>query len=289
MLTRRVRGRVFLLRPSKRTNQIVGYVVAVMAKRWNIEIHVIMVMGNHWHPIVTDHDGNIVEFQRDCHTFIARALNATFDDHENLWAASQASSRVECLDGEAVVKQIAYAMANPVEAGLVRYGDEWPGVRQAWPCEPQVIKKPPVFFRGVEDGGEWPEEVVLELTRPPGYEELSDEEHAAMIETAIFEREEMFRNQYDAEGRAFLGPEAVLAQSRHGSPSTPYTRGTISPRVASGDKQRRIERLEADKRWLEAYNEALARWRAGDRDVVFPAGTYKMRVVHGVRCAVAPD
>ena len=47
MLTRRVRGRTLLLRPSDRTNQIVRYVVAVMAARWNVAVHAICVLGNH--------------------------------------------------------------------------------------------------------------------------------------------------------------------------------------------------------------------------------------------------
>ena len=57
MLTRSVRGRAFLLRPSKRTNRIVGYVVAVMQAKWNIRIH---AMSNHWHVVLTDPDGNVV-------------------------------------------------------------------------------------------------------------------------------------------------------------------------------------------------------------------------------------
>ena len=130
MLTRRVRGRVLLLRPGKRTNQIVGYVVAVMEKRWNLKVHAIDVMGNHWHLVLTDPDGNVVEFQRDCHQFIARALNAHHGDFESMWA-SEPTSRVECEEPSDVIGKIAYTMANPVEAGLVRYGSSWPGLRRA--------------------------------------------------------------------------------------------------------------------------------------------------------------
>lgn len=288
MLTRRCRGQTFLLSPREETDQIIRYVVAVMAQRWNIDLHALMVMSNHWHPCLTDNDAKIVDFQRDCHNFIARALNVTYGDSENMWAGSQQSSRVECTDGKALLKQIAYAMANPVEACLVRYGHSWPGVRHAWPCKPLVIKRPPRFFRSMEDGGTWPDEVVLELKRPPGFEELSDEELAKVIKAAIFEREEKFRRQYDAEGRRFLGRRAIRRQSRYSSPRTRASRSGISPKVSSGDRWRRQERLNANKRWLAAYREALPRWRAGDRDVVFPAGTYKMRVVHGVPCAAEP-
>jgi hypothetical protein len=35
------------------------------------------------------------------------------------------------------------------------------------------------------------------------------------------------------------------------------------------------------------YREALVTWREGKVEPVFPAGTYLMRVAHGVACAAA--
>ena len=36
--------------------------------------------------------------------------------------------------------------------------------------------------------------------------------------------------------------------------------------------------------WREAYYKCLRQWKAGERDKVWPAGTWKMRVLHGVKC-----
>lgn len=284
MLTRRVRGRTFLLRPCKRTNQIVGYVLAVAQRRWNIEIQAFVVKSNHWHVCLTDPDGNVVEFQRDCHQFISRALNAHFGEFESVWA-SEPTSRVECEEPSDLIRKIAYTMANPVEAGLVRHGTSWPGLRRAWPSKPMRFKKPPKFFRGEDQGGTWPDEAVLELTRPPGYDDLDDDELAALVGQAIHEREQHFRDTYDAEGRRFLGRRAVLRQSRHDRPRTREPRFGMSPEVACGNKWLRIERLRSNLDWQKGYRHALARWRAGERRVVFPHGTYKMRLLHNVRCA----
>jgi hypothetical protein len=288
MLTRRMRGRTLLLRPCPRTNQIVRYVVAVMAAKWNICVHAFVFLGNHWHGCVTDPDGAIVDFQRDVHTFIARALNAQFGEVEAVWA-SDGTSRVECEEPSDLINKIAYTMANPVESRLVRYGSSWPGARRAWPSKPRTIKKPRKFFRGQDKGGVWPEEAVLVLTRPPGYEELSDDELEGVIKAAINEREQRFRDEYDGEGKAFLGRRRVLEQSRHACARSPETKFASSPTIACGNKWARIERIQSNRRWLEGYRKALSSWRAGDRDVEFPAGTYKMRVVHGARCASGPD
>ena len=51
------------------------------------------------------------------------------------------------------------------------------------------------------------------------------------------------------------------------------------------DKWRRIEALSRLVEFLRAYREAWAAFKAGARDVLFPAGTYLLRVVHGARCA----
>jgi putative transposase len=286
MLTRRVRGRTFLLRPSRRTNQLVRYVVAVMGRKWRMKLHAITVLSNHVHLCVTDPEGNVVDFQRDCHSFIARALNARHAEFESVWS-SGGTSRVECEEPEDLIGKIAYTMANPVEAGLVRHGASWPGVRHAWPCRPRVIRKPSWFFRGPEDGGVWPETIELEFSRPPGYDELSDDELAAVIAAAIEQREEHFRLERDRAGQRFLGRKRVLTQRRHECPSSREPRFGLSPKLACRNKWRRIERLAANKRWLALYNDARRRWAAGERDVVFPAGTYKMRVQHGAICAAS--
>jgi len=176
---------VFLLRPSRRTNQIIDYVVAVMADKWQVEVCAIAVMSNHWHVCLYDPHGHVVEFQHDCHQFIARALNAAHGDFESVWTASEPPSRVECEEPDDFVARIAYTLANPVEAGLVRHGHSWPGVRWAWPRKPRVVRRPRQFFRGKKVGGRWPEQALVRASRPPGYDELSDDELAAVIRGAV--------------------------------------------------------------------------------------------------------
>jgi len=288
MLTRRVRGRTFLLRPSKRTNQLVGYVLAVMADKWRIRLFAATVLSNHWHVVLADDHGTIVDFQRDCHTFIARALNAGHGEFEAVWS-SDSPSRVTAEQPDDLIEQMAYTMANPVEAGLVMHGSSWPGLRRAWPAKATKFKRPGFFFRGQEHGGVWPKVATLELSRPDGYEELSDQELAGVVGAAADEREERFRAKAKREGKGFLGRRAILRQSRHGRPTSREPRFGISPKVACKDKWRRVERLNSDKDWHRAYAVSCAAFLAGDRDVVFPYGTYQMVVQWGARCASPPD
>ena len=283
MLTRRIRQRCFLLRPSANVNQLILYVTAVAAKKWKMKLHALTYLSNHSHTCATDPHGNVIRYQADCHQFIARALNTKYDEEDSIWSTSQ-PSRLDCETPPDLVHEIAYTLANPVKAGLVRQGKDWPGVRLAWPCEPSVVKRPSYFFA---DEVIWPKEITLEFFRPPGYEEFSEKEVAAIIERESVELEDKARAENDDKGWSFLGVERILKQPRHSRPKTTRKRSkkgrksNISPKVACRDPEKRVARLLAHVRFVADYAVALTRWRSGHRDVLFPYGTYRMCVLHG--------
>jgi hypothetical protein len=61
----------------------------------------------------------------------------------------------------------------------------------------------------------------------------------------------------------------------------------VKPRIAARDKWKRVEGLFRLKSFVHAYRQSRSDWRAGDREVSFPAGTYLLRIMHGVQCAGA--
>lgn len=85
---------------------------------------------------------------------------------------------------------------------------------------------------------------------------------------------------------SFLGVEAIRRQRQEDRPRTVERRRGLSPRIAAKNRARRVAALGRLKAFYEAYRAALSRWREGARDVVFPAGTYAMRVAHGAACVV---
>ena len=58
----------------------------------------------------------------------------------------------------------------------------------------------------------------------------------------------------------------------------------MSPRVACRNKWARIEALGRLKAFVDSYKDAWQRYRAGQRDAVFPFGTYWLRVYASVTC-----
>ena len=61
----------------------------------------------------------------------------------------------------------------------------------------------------------------------------------------------------------------------------------LKPRVASRDRWKRMEAIMRLKTFIADYREAWQEFRRGARSVLFPEGTYWLRVTLGVACAPA--
>jgi putative transposase len=284
LVTRRCARREFLLRPSPTTNAVFLYVLAVAARRFGVQVHAFCVLSNHFHLVVTDPDARLPAFEQYLDSLVARALNAALGRWESFWAPASYSA-VALVARTDIVDKAAYVLANPVAAGLVRTGREWPGL---WSHPEQiggeaiVARRPATFFRAT---GHMPERVELALCPPPGFGS-SAEFHRA-LGAALAALEEKARREHASTGRPFVGVRKVLAQKTWAHPRSGEARRKLSPRVAARDKWKRVEVLARLKEFVVAYREAWSAMCAGARDVLFPAGTYALRVSQGVQCVPA--
>lgn len=282
LVTRRCTQRQFLLTPtSRRYVQAFLFCLAYAAQRTGVQIHAVVVMGNHYHIVLTDPYGVLPVFAECLNKLVAKCMNAMRGRWENFWA-SEPVSYVRLLDDEAIVDKIAYTLCNPVQEGLVKRGEEWPGLRLAQPGSYRV-RRPEKFFR---EEGSMPASIALELTTP-ALEGLSCREARRHIDQAVTAREIAERDRVLAAGRRFLGRRAVIHQDPFASPTTREPRRELSPRVASRNKWLRIETLAHCAEFARRYREALTAWCEKKRSAIFPLGTYLMRVRHLVRCAEA--
>jgi putative transposase len=281
MVTRRCTQRQFLLTPSRRAVQTFHYCLAYAMRQTGVIVHAVMVMGNHYHLVVTDPRGVLPVFVECLNKLVAKCMNASLGRWENFWA-SEPASYVRLLDSDAVVDKIAYALCNPVQGGLVKRVDDWPGLHLSRPGS-YPARRPDRFFREI---GNMPKKVMLELASP-SLDGLSGREAQRQIDEAVAAREKAQRERILGEGRTFVGAREVMRQDPFASPKTSEPRRGTSPRVASRNTWRRIEVLARCAEFAREYRDALAEWCAKKRDVVFPAGTYLMRLRHQVRCAEA--
>ncbi|MFY3744046.1 transposase [Anaeromyxobacter sp. Red801] len=281
-VTRRCAQRELLLRPSELVNETFLYVLGVALRRYGLLLHGFCVLSNHFHLVVTDPGAHLPAFEQYLDSLVARSLNAALGRWEAFWASGSYSA-VALATPDDVVDRLAYSLANPVAAGLVQRAAEWPGLwssPERIGAGPIAARRPEHFFRR---NGSMPESVELELTLPPGFDDV--QQFRDRLVEAIGHREHLAAERLKAEGRSFLGVRRVLAQSPNARPATVAPRRGPKPRVGARDKWKRIEALGRLRSFLDDYREALKALRAGLRDVVFPSGTYWLRVAHGVRCA----
>lgn len=280
-VTRRCALRQFLLKPSKVVNQVFLYVLALAARRHRIRIHAFCVMSNHYHLVLTDPDARLPAFEELLDALVARALNALYGRRRAAFWDPDPYTAVELVAPRDVVDKAAYALANPVAAGLVRSARKWPGL---WSSPHEVgagarlVPRPTHFFD--PDGG-LPDSVPFKLTAPPGF--VSAEAFREQLEAALAEQEAEAAKKVGW----FLGVARVKAQRVTDQPRREEPRRQIKPRVAARDPSKRVAVLQRLAAFLADYRAAWLEWSGGHRRVVFPEGTYQMRVAHGAACAGA--
>lgn len=277
LLTRRCSQRQSMLVPSSEVNQAFVYCLAEAAQRFDINVHSVTAMSNHYHATVTDRLGNYPRFLARFHRHLAKALNCLRGGRENFWASEQ-SSVVHLVQPDDHLNKMVYALVNPVAAALVRRVRDWPGVSSLqWQLndEEKTVSRPSWFFR---QNGEMPEQVTLKLVRPPGFEHLSHDEWRQQLIDRIHSREQQLELERIERRKGVVGRSAILNQSPTSRPKTIEPRRMFRPRVACKSKRYRIEALLRHRDWLSLYRKAFLKLCAGIRDVVFPPGTYKRRL-----------
>lgn len=277
LVTHRCLDRQFLLRPGPATNETFLYVLAEAVRRHGIRLHAFCVLSNHYHLVLTDPLARLPAFEQYLDGLVARALNSALDRDDDFWSG-RGYSAVTLATPADVADKSAYTLANPVAAGLVERGHLWPGL---WSAPEQLgtgrieVRRPRHFF---DPKGSMPERAVLELTVPPGFD--SAEAFREAVEAGLAERESLARSTL----RRFLGVARVLAQRATERPVREEAKGGLRPRVASRDRWKRIEALGRLKSFLVAYRDAWLARKEQCPGFVFPAGTYQLRVEHGVPC-----
>jgi len=191
---------------------------------------------------------------------------------------------VRLLTQGAVVEKIAYVLANPVAAGLVRHASEWPGAKMSVGeiGRGELRANRPSAYLDPSNP-QWPEQATLPIALPPTVEPDSAARFLAEVGAELKRQEAQAHAEMHRQGYRFLGAE-------RGCDVSPYDRATSfealrdrNPTFAVGREQGGAWQAAAAavRAFRASYRAAMERWRAGIRDAVFPAGTWLMRAFHG--------
>lgn len=276
------------MRPDTETSNAFLYCLAISAARFGIGVVGFGTMSNHYHAVVVDREGCFPDFLQYFHRIFAVHQNVLRGRWEAFWAPHEQPSAVELVSADDLVDKLVYAITNPVKDALVDKLEHWPGascVDALMSAKALVAVRPKRFFR---EQGLLPEVASLELVQSPLHSDMLRNEWAVCVRSKVEAAVEMFRAKRIQAGRRVLGAKALLAQRWNDSPNSHEPRRTMNPHVACRDKWRRIEALQRNRAFLDAYRDARKAWLAGAVKVVFPFGVWSLRRCPGVNCAAGP-
>ena len=318
---RRTTRRHFLLKPceSGRVKNLLWYALAVMAKKHGVEIVAVVVMSTHIHIILIDHAARRPHFYRDFFRIFALGIKAIHGWPEEVFNKSRPTEH-KLLNNDAIIESASYLIGNPPASGAVRYAREWPGAKTRPTDLGQrviVAKRPSDFFEALARPSRkkkksadkakgrrrkrssvnrrynrklWPDEAELRLGVPKS---ILDDMTLQVFQQKVGDQV----RDIEAKAHAFAKENGVKFQGAQRAMRCKHTRransyeewGSLNPRFsAAGNSDDAQKEIEAFRKFDRDYDAALARWQQGHRKVVFPAGTWWMRVHHGVRCHPPP-
>jgi hypothetical protein len=291
--TRRATRRHHLFTPDKEglVEQAYWYTTAVTAKELGIELHMMQLMSTHPHEVLTDTRGELSRFFELRNRLFGNALKVllgwpgeVFDKQPCNW--------VELATPEAVVKEMAYVGANCVAAGLVRTPRRWPGAKvlvDEVGRRVVTVKRPDFYFD--PDNPQWPDEVTIPIVMPEMLTKAFGSDQAAR-DAIQAELDRLIRRAHaenKRNGRGYAGHKRVL-KTPHTTRARSYEQfgGRVPTFAAAGNGAAAAKLARRRREFRTEYRQAWIAWKAGDHNVIFPYGTWKMRVYHGARCCAPP-
>lgn len=271
VITIRTDGAHLWMVPSKRTNNILGGVLARYAEIFGIEILAYCFLSNHYHLLIRAPLQNADEFQENVNREIARRMNWKLRRRGNFWERRYDDQEV--ISEEDLLEAFLYISTNAVRHGLEAEPSLWPGLNS---YEQSLTEKPehyPFHHHSAAEGQEKITYHSLKLTILPQFVALAKEERTSLIQNALEDRTKMLVESRKASGLSFLGARAVKEQNPLSTPRT-ISRSPRPPCYTKDKNLRRQFRLQ-DRLRHTLYSEASMRFRLGDLHVVFPAFTFK--------------
>ena len=247
-------------------------------------------MSTHSHEVVTDVRGVLPRFLQEFHRLLALTTKALRGWPGEVFD-KRSTAQHALLTPEATIEALGYLIANPVEAGAVRYAEDWPGAHTL-PRDIGVrvlrVKRPSLYFD--PHNTQWPEVVELELQMPTALEiDYGIELTQRRIAERVKAREHRAWQESKRTGVAFLGARRVVGQAHTKRARSYEAFARLNPRFATaGCKAAASEAVQRLRAFNVQYDKAFAAWTSGKRSVCFPVGTWWMRVCHGARCGPCP-
>lgn len=268
-----------LLRPSEKTNDVVGGVLARAVERSAVELFGFSFASNHVHMLVRAPRGNLPQFMQYLLTNVSKKVGGLINWRGSFWESRYSAEPV--LDEGALLGRVRYILSHGVKEGLVRSCRDWPGLSSL----PEFLGKADRSFRWFNWSRRW---TVRSGRGVPARFEARFGEREFLRITPIplerFRRPSAWRrfvrralaaieNQGRRAHQRVLGRAAVFAQDPHHRPQR--TKRSRRPWCHAVSARLRLGFISRYRAFVAAFAMASESWRRGELSAAFPPNAHR--------------
>ena len=274
----------YLLRPSKRLNDLFVGVLARAQQKYDMQVVCVTALSSHYHGLLIPRDpDHLAEFMGFVNTNLSKEVGRLHHWSGALFADRYHHVPVSDEEGSQI-RRLKYCLANSVKEFLVDRVGQWPGVHSA----AALVEGEPLVghwfdrtkeyaarqLRGEKDVREeqFATEERLEFSPLPCWAHLLEAEYRERVADLIAEIDKEGEEERQRTGKRSSGVDKILKADPHHRPEkvekSPKPRfHALTPAV--------FELMwQAWSEVIAAFREASARLLSGEREVDFPEGTF---------------
>jgi REP element-mobilizing transposase RayT len=273
----------FLLLPSTLVNAIVLGVLGRAQARYGIEICAFAFLSNHFHLLLAANSTRqLSSFMRYLNSNIARKVGRLYNWRQKFFARRYRAIQVSDED-QAQIGRLLYILRQGVKEKLVRSPLEWPGVHCAWNLVKGIMTldgwwdDQTAAYRARLKGetvtrGQFRSIETVTLSPIPASEHLGPTAYRDQVRSLV----ELVEQEAKAADGPFLGPEKILRQNPHDTPT--HTKTDPAPFVHAATRTERFRLRDAYSAFLYQYRRAAKLLREGDLTAQFPHDCFPPRL-----------
>jgi REP element-mobilizing transposase RayT len=271
-----------LFRPSPELNQIIIGTLARAKRRYDVRVCFFVCISNHLHMLLgVDDAQQLARFVGYFSSKLAKEVGRLTG-----WTQKIFGRRYQAIvvsDEEAAqLERLRYGLAHGCKEDLVERPRDWPGVHAVRAMLEGEVLEGLWFDRTKEyaarrrgesfDRLQYATREVLELDPLPCWKHLTEEQRRERTASLVADIETEAAARRQRTGIRPRGPAAILAQNPLRRPLR--TKKSPAPAFHAASQAVRRELRDAYGWFVGAFRQAAEKLRAGDRNAVFPAGSF---------------
>ena len=270
----------FLLRPSRRLNEIVLGVLGRAQRLTGIRICAFIYLSNHCHLLLRPTDAEqLASFMRYLNSNIAREIGRLHAWREKLWGRRYYDIPVSD-EPEAQIGRLRYILEQGVKEGLVAAPLHWPGAHSTAhlvggrPLRGVWIDRT-AQYRARLKNEPTPDELfssleTIELSPLPCWEKLSEFKRQTLVRRLV--RDIVTDHRTRRAGRSVMGRQKILQQDPHDRPA--HSKHSPGPRFHAISRSVRRTLEWSYMLFRLAHRKAAEDLEAGRGQASFPPGSF---------------